>query len=338
MSGWFADRSIEIDPSSDFSAAENNVIEQRLVSFVHYGDSNLLPDDVVLIKVGDWHLQYNRAKLYNVDTEEEDSVTVTIASSDSVVSELSATLRAGQLYWEPYSGDNVLMVAVCEGFLYEDTQVDYAVVRLYYGSSSSAMNLCGTNPGTAIGPSTFEQAPVRPVATRAPVGAPADRPTRPQAEAPASAPVDRTTRPPADVPASAPVDRPTRPTDDATARTDGFKPFTVEGEYEESTAIVEKGQNEEESSSSSSKDIIMLAVYATLAVAALALAVFVAVKCFCGSQSSPTRENVRRASVIKRSPTVAEEDLSDTEELDISENSESGLIREVKPTATTGRA
>ena len=347
MSGWFADRAIEIDPSTDFAAAENNVIEQRLVSFVHYSDSNLLlPDDVVLIKVGDWHIQYNRAKLYNVDAEEENAVTVTIASSEAVVSELSATLRAGQMYWEPESGDNILMVAVCEAVEFGDTQVDYAVVRFYYGSTSSAINLCGTDSGTAVAPSTFENpAPTfsQPVATRAPVFAPASAPggpTRPPVDAPASAP-GGPTRPPVDAPASAPGG-PTRPPVDASApaRTGGLKPFTFEGEFDESTAIVETGESEEPASpsSSSSKDIIMLAVYATLAVVTLALAVFVTVKCFCGSQS-PTRENVRRASVqpavIKRSPTVAEEDLSDTEELDISENSQSGLIREVKSTATT---
>lgn len=112
-----------------------------MVSFVHYGDNRMESDDVVLLKVGHWHIQYNRAKLYNVDVEEPNTVTVTSASSDFALSERSAALQAGESYSETINPlGHSLMVAICEMVEMGDSEVDYAVIRIYQGLDG--MNLC----------------------------------------------------------------------------------------------------------------------------------------------------------------------------------------------------
>lgn len=58
MSGWFQDRSTEIDPWSGGS------VYKRLVSFVEYKNVDMQDNDVVLIRIGraSLFLQYNRGK------------------------------------------------------------------------------------------------------------------------------------------------------------------------------------------------------------------------------------------------------------------------------------
>ena len=135
-----AGRAVEIDPSTDL--ASGNVVEKCLISFVHYSDSNLLPEDTVLLKVGDWHIQYNRAKLYNVEVDDvPNTVTVTTASGDLDPSERNAALLVGERHSQVVEFGDHLVVAVCEALQLGDNEVDYAVVRIYQGSEEG-IDLC----------------------------------------------------------------------------------------------------------------------------------------------------------------------------------------------------
>jgi len=133
------DRSMEIDSST----ALGTVLEQRLIAFVHASDERLAENDVVLIKIGDWYLQYNRAKLYNVDTEEKDTVTITHAPSDGALSIRKASLTVGQTYFEVVdASSDSLVVTVCATTVTNDDDViDYAVVRFHQGVTSGR-DLC----------------------------------------------------------------------------------------------------------------------------------------------------------------------------------------------------
>ena len=153
ISGWFTDRSVEIDPAS----AVDTVLQLRLPAFVHASDERLDVSDKVLVKIGDWYLQYNRAKLYNFQTEEKDTVTVTRADSEEAVSERLATLTTGQSFAGVQVGAlNSLAVAVCEVTVSESNDViDYAVVRFHLGDSDGS-DLCSRQDVTDM--NSLEQA------------------------------------------------------------------------------------------------------------------------------------------------------------------------------------
>ena len=117
---------------------------------MHASDERLNVGDKVVIKIGDWFLQYNRAKLYNFQTEEVDTVTVTRATSEEALSQRLATLIAGQAYFEVQAGSLNLAVAVCENTVSDsDTVIDYAVVRFYQGVSDGS-DLCSRQDVTDV--------------------------------------------------------------------------------------------------------------------------------------------------------------------------------------------
>ena len=117
---------------------------------MHASDERLEVGDKVVIKVGDWFLQYNRAKLYNFQTEEKDTVTVTQATSEEGLSQRLATLIAGQAYFEVQDGSLNLAVAVCENTVSEsDDVIDYAVVRFHQGVSDGS-DLCSRQDVTDL--------------------------------------------------------------------------------------------------------------------------------------------------------------------------------------------
>jgi len=139
-SGWFGDRAVEIPEA----AIANTVVEQRLVSFVHGSDGRLQQDDAVVLKVLDWYIQYNRAKLYNVNTEEKNKVTITTALQEGALSERIASLGSGESFTKTMDdgSSNTLSVAVCETTESADDVIDYATVRFYFGNSNSGTDLC----------------------------------------------------------------------------------------------------------------------------------------------------------------------------------------------------
>jgi hypothetical protein len=121
----------------------NGPVEKRLVSFVHYCDDNdqLLRNDAVLIRIGSLYLQYNRAKNYNMDTDMPNTVTITHAIADDDVSDRLAALSAGETFEYMYSASSAydsanqnryLIVQVCSAVQYNTSQIDYAMIRIYF--------------------------------------------------------------------------------------------------------------------------------------------------------------------------------------------------------------
>jgi len=91
VSGWFSDREHAIDP-----ALAEPVLD-RLVTFVDYAKLGTGGDDVVLMRVGPYYIQYNRAKGINVDTGmHANQVSITYAKDNFSDSEAVIGLSAGQ--------------------------------------------------------------------------------------------------------------------------------------------------------------------------------------------------------------------------------------------------
>jgi hypothetical protein len=139
ISGWFQDRAVVIDPSK-------GPVEKRLVSFVHYSDDEAMSsDDVVLIRIGNLYLQYNRAKLYNIDADLPNTVTITYSASDEVVSDRLAALSDGELFeYKNFDGSGqALVVQVCSMVQFESaSQFDFSIVRLYLDDGVHDWSTC----------------------------------------------------------------------------------------------------------------------------------------------------------------------------------------------------
>ena len=146
ISGWFDDRAYEVDLSSEGS------VYKRLVAFVDYGDESLHHDDLVLIRVGNLYIQYNRAKGYNINSEKPNTVTITKAESDNDVSDSVAALLAGESYsYHNYDEDgNRLIIEVCSLHL-DPSGVDYGFVSIYHddGEQTSSCGSAYTSKPTA---------------------------------------------------------------------------------------------------------------------------------------------------------------------------------------------
>ena len=121
---WFASNQVRImDVSTPRKIA--------MASFVDYSKAGQLP---VLVNINDYlFLQFNRAKLFNMDTEEKRNL-LTITRNDPSRSQAVAGLAAGERYtvanWEN-SGDS-LVIQVC-GMKYDDAfpeQTDRVVVSI----------------------------------------------------------------------------------------------------------------------------------------------------------------------------------------------------------------
>ena len=128
----------------------NGPVEKRLVSFVHYSDSvdQMLDDDIVLIRIGNLYVQYNRAKSYNINTDMPNKVTITHAIADDDVSERLTALSVGETFEYLYTAsttnanqNRLLMIQVCSAVLYETSQMDYAIVRIYFNDDRNFHNL-----------------------------------------------------------------------------------------------------------------------------------------------------------------------------------------------------
>jgi hypothetical protein len=121
-------------------------VERRLVSFVHYSDDEAMSsDDVVLIRIGNLYLQYNRAKLYNSDADLPNTVTITYSPSDEDVSDRLAALSDGELFEYPNFDDSgrTLVVHVCSMVQFESAyQFDYAIVRMYVDDGVHDWSTC----------------------------------------------------------------------------------------------------------------------------------------------------------------------------------------------------
>ena len=124
----------------------NGPVEKRLVSFVHYSDADApASDDVVLIRIGNLYLQYNRAKFYNIDTDVPNTVTIVHVASDEDVSDRLAALSDGELleYRNYNDSGQTLVVQVCSMVQYESAnQWDYSILRIYIDDGVHDWSIC----------------------------------------------------------------------------------------------------------------------------------------------------------------------------------------------------
>jgi hypothetical protein len=109
------------------------------VSFVDYGNSALRTDDVVLLRVGNLYIQYNRAKGYNIDTASPDTVTITHALGDNEVSTALAALKPLESFSSPNFGKTgtALVIQVCEVVKEAVGTLDYATVNIHFENQKS---------------------------------------------------------------------------------------------------------------------------------------------------------------------------------------------------------
>ena len=116
----------------------------RLLGFVDYNlNGAALPaDDVVVLRAGDLHLQYNQAKGYNADVKEPNTVTITHATSDEGLSDALAAISPGETYTYPNFDDsgNYLIVEVCLMF------DRHALINLYLSPTGRPRWACVTSP------------------------------------------------------------------------------------------------------------------------------------------------------------------------------------------------
>jgi hypothetical protein len=135
--GWYRDRSITVDPDVP--------VKINILGFVDYKKA-IQGAEVVVAKVGENHyLQFNRAKLHNIDTEEAADKLVIILDRGHNGTTLVAELDNGnKLYTTPNfeSSGRQLNVEVCRVVMGEtDDNVDWMEVSIGYGAS-----LCGVQP------------------------------------------------------------------------------------------------------------------------------------------------------------------------------------------------
>lgn len=121
--------------------ASGGAVSVRLVAFVDYGNENLQDDDVILLRVGNLYLQYNRAKGYNIDTPNSyaDHVTITKANSNADVSTLVGSITTGRSYIYDDGSDKVV-IQVCNQVA-SSLGYDYSLLSIHLADGSQA-SLC----------------------------------------------------------------------------------------------------------------------------------------------------------------------------------------------------
>jgi Gametolysin peptidase M11 len=133
-SGWFEDRKrvVDLKRNADVGTAAGPVL-QRLVSFVDYGDESMKQNDMVLLRIGDMYLQYNRAKGYNSETVLPDTVTVTEGVGLSGRSYRLAALKQGESFVNTNYTKNgpALVIQVCTIFRQPIGTMDYADISIH---------------------------------------------------------------------------------------------------------------------------------------------------------------------------------------------------------------
>ncbi|CAB9499848.1 glutathione Stransferase [Seminavis robusta] len=229
ISGWFQDRAVHIDPIVESSRLF------RLVTFVDY-DKPMHQSDVVLIRVGNYYVQYNRAKGINIDTGmNADTVTITYARDHVSDSEAIAGLASGQAQQlSNYKGTGLdLVVEVCEVGTAEGASsvismarqaifgetlspyspIDYAWVSIYLddGVQQSRCHQLGRDPTREPSAAPTSASPtLRPTLspTQLPTLSPTQSPSEPSAF-PSSLPSSAlpSSPPTVDSPTPAPTDR-----------------------------------------------------------------------------------------------------------------------------------
>jgi hypothetical protein len=148
--GWFRGRSITVDPQEP--------VKLKILGFVDYTKA-VQGDDNVVAKVGEnLYLQFNRAKLHNIDTEEApDKLVIIIDRGGSQGTILVAALdNNNKLYKLPnFEGSGrQLNVEVCRTVMGgTDSDIDWMEVSIGYGASVCGDQLA-TDPDPVPPPTT----------------------------------------------------------------------------------------------------------------------------------------------------------------------------------------
>lgn len=156
---WFEDRRVEVTTVNSWSG--------KLAAFADYTDTTA-GEHVVLMKVGDYYLQYNRAKKHNAGTRgDQNKVTIVIRlpnGQTDLVGSLQATdppTEASFFYAEDFDGTGQTMVF--EACAMVSGPPDYIFMNVYLtGGKQSA--LCGMQPSTS--PSASPKPSVSPSTSR----------------------------------------------------------------------------------------------------------------------------------------------------------------------------
>jgi hypothetical protein len=144
---WFSDMALQVYP-------RRAPVIANLASFVDYGNENVQPNDVVLLRAGNLYFQYNRAKGYNIETPNvfKNRVVVTESEGDLEISSFVAALSKGQSYVYPnFSDYNGLVIEVCEQMT---GPYDYAIVSLYIDNGKQKSR-CGASDIDTRSPDTY---------------------------------------------------------------------------------------------------------------------------------------------------------------------------------------
>lgn len=140
---WFGDRRAEVTTDSSWTG--------KLAAFTDYDDT-IEGEHVVLMKVGSYFLQYNRAEKHNAGTrEDQDKVTIVFRETNghtNLVAALQAdTVTESSFFFaEDFEGTGVTMVF--EACARVNSVPDYIVMNVYYANGEQNA-LCGEQPSAS---------------------------------------------------------------------------------------------------------------------------------------------------------------------------------------------
>jgi hypothetical protein len=200
--GWFNDRSITIDPSVR--------VKIKLLGFVDYKKADR-GTEYVIAKIGENHyLQFNRAKLHNIDTEEaaDQLVIIEDLGGRNGTSLVAALDDGNNIYIEANfeNSRSPLNVQVCKTVTGDtDQDIDWMEVSIGYGSTDCDARL--TRDTVQPTPQPSPQPTQKP--SPAPSPKPSPRPSPKPSPRPSPKPSPRPSPRPSPLPSPRPSPQPT---------------------------------------------------------------------------------------------------------------------------------
>jgi hypothetical protein len=110
---------------------------------VDYGKQDLEDDDVVLVRVGNLYVHFNRAKSYNVDSNgNQDQVTLTESEGEGELSNSLGGLSSGESYsYKNFVGSGYdLIIQVCD---IVELSFDYALLSIHLNDGKQ-VSICNS--------------------------------------------------------------------------------------------------------------------------------------------------------------------------------------------------
>lgn len=158
--GWYADRTLELNFEDETLSRPINV---KIAAFVDYDTTT--DEHYIIVKAGDFYLQYNRAKKFNAETSEmQDMVTIVELSKQGT--NLVAGLDRESPFWRSKIVDKQIVVEVCR----TDVSSEPNFIEISIGHEETD---CGNVPTSRPSPSSA------PVPQRTPFDLPSYQRTSP---------------------------------------------------------------------------------------------------------------------------------------------------------------